>query len=454
MSDLIEIIDNSFNFNNETVRIIGSFEEPWFIAKDVCSILGLSNVTEAIRHIPEKWRSSEILSTPSGNQNTNIINEAGLYKLIMRSNKKVAQKFQEWVCEEVLPSLRKKGEYKMKEEYQLKLKKLEEEKEEAENLLMIKDAQIKKLQRETQVVDGKNVCYLGTEDSKESEGIYTIGKTINLKKRLSDYNNNKLYNFKIVKYISCKSPRLMDAVEIILLSKLNKCKILSKRDVFQLPKDKDVYYFTQWFDYIKNMVEDIDEDIILEERTEKELAEILEEERELKSIYNKEYRTEHHEDILDREADFRDINREILRERVLDYSFNNRDVLNEKKRLKYAEDEEAKEKKKEYMKNYRKEKAEEIATSKRKYNKAHKEVLEQRIPCVCGSTVSRQNMPIHMLTDRHKTYVETGKTMDEQRKEEYIICYCGISVSKRGIKRHESSKLHLDFINSQKPIDI
>ena len=54
-----------------------------------------------------KIEGLKLLSTFGGEQNMNIINEAGLYKLIMRSNKPVAQKFQEVVCEEILPSLRK-----------------------------------------------------------------------------------------------------------------------------------------------------------------------------------------------------------------------------------------------------------------------------------------------------------------------------------------------------------
>ena len=79
---------------------------------------------------------------------------------------------------------------------------------------------IKKLQRETQVVEGKNVVYLATSEESEKDGIYTVGKAINLKNRLQAYNDNKLHNFKIVKYISCKSIQLMDAIEKIILSKL------------------------------------------------------------------------------------------------------------------------------------------------------------------------------------------------------------------------------------------
>ena len=328
-----------------------------------------------------------------------------------------------------------------------------------EEIIQKKDERIKKLQRETQVVDGRNVCYLCTTDEKEIEGIFTVGKAVNLKNRLGHYNNNKLFNFKMVYYISCKSVQLMDAIEKIILSKLNRYKIVSTRDVFQLPKGKDVSFFTQYFDYQKKFCDDIEEDLVLEERTEEELQEfkeeIFEENKEAKSEYNKEYRTEHHEEILEREANFRVMNKEILRERTLDYHFNNRDQLNEKQREKAAlRSEDEKEKQKEYMKVYRKENAEHIAASKKIYKEERKEVMEERINCVCGSIVSRQNMTYHLDTDRHKKYLDTGKTVDELRKEEYVKCPCGVSISKRGLKRHEGSKIHKSFVEAQKENEV
>ena len=344
-------------------------------------------------------------------------------------------------------------------ELRLQLEMKEEESIELKIELEKKDERIKKLQRETQVVDGRNVCYLCTSDEKESDGIYTIGKSINLKNRLEHYNDNKLFNFKIAYYISCKTVQVMNAVEKLLLSKLNKYKIISTRDVFQLPEGKDLSFFTQYFDYLKKFCDDIEEDLVLEERTEEENEEleneIKEENKEVKSEYNKEYRIEHHEEILEREAIFREMNKEQLRERTLDYQFVNRDELNRKKREKSTErTEEEKEKKKEYMKIYRKENAEHIAESKKKYNEEKKEIMEERVDCVCGSTVTKQNMRYHLDTDRHKKYLETGKTINELRKEDYVNCMCGMTISKRGVKRHEESKIHKSYIASQTPVEI
>lgn len=111
--ELIKHIDETFKFNDKKIRIIGTYDEPWFVAKDICDILGLTNVTETLKNIPENWRSSETLRTSYNSQTMNIINEAAVYRLIMRSNKPIAQKFQEVVCGEILPMLRKKGEYKI-----------------------------------------------------------------------------------------------------------------------------------------------------------------------------------------------------------------------------------------------------------------------------------------------------------------------------------------------------
>ena len=80
--------------------------------------------------------------------------------------------------------------------------------------------------------------------------------------------------------------------------------------------------------------------------------------------------------------------------------------------------------------------------------------MEERINCACGSIVSRQNMTYHLDTDRHKKYLETGKTMNETRKEDYIVCICGMSISKRGVKRHEGSKIHKSYVEGKKQNEV
>ena len=112
MTELINSIDKSLSFNDENIRVLGTSENPMFVVKDICKILGLSNVTEVLRNIPENWKCSASLKSGQGLQTSNVVNQAGLYKIIMRCNKPVAKPFQDFVCEEILSSIRNTGEYK------------------------------------------------------------------------------------------------------------------------------------------------------------------------------------------------------------------------------------------------------------------------------------------------------------------------------------------------------
>lgn len=103
-------------FNNPEfgdVRIINLNNEPWIVGKDAAIALGYSNPQKALRdHVPDNFKRTERIVHPSGGaQDTILINEAGLYKLIMRSKLPNAEKFSNWACGEVLPSIRKTGMY-------------------------------------------------------------------------------------------------------------------------------------------------------------------------------------------------------------------------------------------------------------------------------------------------------------------------------------------------------
>jgi prophage antirepressor-like protein len=97
-----------FNFGALPVNIVDRENEPWFIAKDICDVLELSNPTMAIQSLDEDQRSKLYLGRQG---EANIINESGLYTLIVRSNKPNAKQFRKWVTSEVLPSIRKHGVY-------------------------------------------------------------------------------------------------------------------------------------------------------------------------------------------------------------------------------------------------------------------------------------------------------------------------------------------------------
>ena len=103
-----------FNATHQEMRSFLIEKEPWFVAKDVCDVLGLKNSRLATATLDADEKGvckTYTLSGKGGLQNTTIVSESGLYALILRSNKKEARTFRKWVTKDVLPSIRKKGFY-------------------------------------------------------------------------------------------------------------------------------------------------------------------------------------------------------------------------------------------------------------------------------------------------------------------------------------------------------
>ena len=94
------------------LRIVMVDSEPWFVGKDVAEKLGYSNPQKAVRnHVDDEDKGVNEMDTPGGKQNIIIINESGLYSLILKSKLPEAKQFKRWVTSEVLPSIRKDGGY-------------------------------------------------------------------------------------------------------------------------------------------------------------------------------------------------------------------------------------------------------------------------------------------------------------------------------------------------------
>lgn len=100
-----------FNFNNSQVRVQLLNNQPVFCLKDVALILNVSNAKVSRFNISSKGVHKMYLPTKSGNQEITFIDEPNLYRVIFRSNKKEAVEFQNWVFDEVLPTIRKTGSY-------------------------------------------------------------------------------------------------------------------------------------------------------------------------------------------------------------------------------------------------------------------------------------------------------------------------------------------------------
>ena len=137
-----------FNFENHEVRSLLLNNEPWFVGKDVAEVLGYKNTKDAlVKHVDSE--DKEILKSQNAtfenipNRGMTIVNESGLYSLILSSKLESAKKFKRWVTSEVLPALRKTGQYQVKElsGSELMAKALIE----AQNVLAAKDKQIEEM---------------------------------------------------------------------------------------------------------------------------------------------------------------------------------------------------------------------------------------------------------------------------------------------------------------------
>jgi prophage antirepressor-like protein len=104
-----------FTKGTSTLNVYGSFDKPLFLANEVGLFLGLKNIRSSLSAVNPLWKYVQPMDTNKGVRQMTFLSESGLYKLIMRSDKEEAIKFQEWICEDVLPAIRKTGQYKMQE---------------------------------------------------------------------------------------------------------------------------------------------------------------------------------------------------------------------------------------------------------------------------------------------------------------------------------------------------
>lgn len=101
-----------FNFENQQVRTLTVNEEPYFVGKDVATILGYKNTKDALlKHVDEEDKLGSQIATSGQKREMTVINESGLYSLILSSKLPNAKKFKRWVTSEVLPTIRKHGAY-------------------------------------------------------------------------------------------------------------------------------------------------------------------------------------------------------------------------------------------------------------------------------------------------------------------------------------------------------
>lgn len=102
----------SFHFHEaHEVRVVMVNDTPWFVASDVCTVLGIVHAASSIRMLDDDEKGVHSMHTLGGDQSVSIISESGLYALVLRSRKPEARQFRKWVTAEVLPAIRKTGRY-------------------------------------------------------------------------------------------------------------------------------------------------------------------------------------------------------------------------------------------------------------------------------------------------------------------------------------------------------
>jgi hypothetical protein len=101
-----------FTFEAKSVRVQNIDGSPWFCASDVCAILGYRNDSDAVKkHCRQAGVAKRDLSSGGQRRSLSFLDEGNLYRLIIKSRKEEAQRFEAWVCDEVLPAIRKHGRY-------------------------------------------------------------------------------------------------------------------------------------------------------------------------------------------------------------------------------------------------------------------------------------------------------------------------------------------------------
>lgn len=121
---------NSLNAN---ILIKGTMKDPLFKANDIGNILEITNIKQNLKDLEDDEKTTIDIPTPGGIQSVNFLTETGLYKILFKSRKPIAQKFQKWVCE-VIKEIRLNGQYKLENELQIKNDKLNKLENEKKNL--------------------------------------------------------------------------------------------------------------------------------------------------------------------------------------------------------------------------------------------------------------------------------------------------------------------------------
>lgn len=176
-------------FKNEDfgeVRSLIIDNEPWFVASDVCKALNIKNATDTLKRLDDDERARFNLGRQG---EANIINEYGLYNLILASRKPEAKQFKRWITHEVIPSIRKTGQYQVPNDPMSALKLMFEARTRTKKTVANHDYRITELEENKLLTPGE-YNYLNHQVRNRIKTIKEVKKLV-----LSSKQNSKLYSF-------------------------------------------------------------------------------------------------------------------------------------------------------------------------------------------------------------------------------------------------------------------
>jgi prophage antirepressor-like protein len=198
MSNLPQI----FSYQQNQVRTVVKDGEPYFVLKDVCEILAIQNHKDVSSRLDEDEKGVDLIDTLGGTQQMTVINESGLYNVILRSDKQEAKQFRKWITSDVLPSIRKHGMYAKDElldnpdlliEVATRLKEEREKNKllDTENKLLAQQTLIWADRRLIDAIVKKYGAKIGFEVAwREFKKELLYAHSINLQSRVTNYLNN------------------------------------------------------------------------------------------------------------------------------------------------------------------------------------------------------------------------------------------------------------------------
>ncbi len=171
-----------FNFNQNEVRtIVKDDGEIWFVLSDVCNVLEIGNPSDAARRLDNDEVTLDIIE--GNHRPTNLVNESGLYSLVLTSRKPEAKQFKKWVTSDVLPSIRKNGGYIVGQEVDSPEILMAKALQVANNILESKTKELEAAKSKVELLEPKAQAL---ETIANTDGTYTIrecAKTINIGER-------------------------------------------------------------------------------------------------------------------------------------------------------------------------------------------------------------------------------------------------------------------------------